>query len=104
MNCVEVMATMVEAGVPAGPIYDAADITCDLHFKTRAMTEEHEVAIEPDNYNVVHFPGIVPKLSETPGETQWLGPTLGAHNEEIYGKFLGFTPERLAKLQQKGVI
>lgn len=100
----EVMAIMVEAGVPAGPIYDAADIANDPHFNARAMIEDHEVTIEPDEYKVVRFPGIVPKLSETPGETQWLGPTLGAHNEEIYSQLLDFTPERLAQLKQDGVI
>jgi formyl-CoA transferase len=46
----------------------------------------------------------VPKLSETPGETQWLGPALGAHNEEVYGQLLGFTCERLAQLKQGGII
>lgn len=100
----EVMAIMVAAGVPAGPIYDAADIANDPHFNARAMIEAHEVTIEPDERKVVRFPGIVPKLSETPGETQWLGPALGAHNEEIYGQLLDFTPERLAQLQRDGVI
>ena len=38
------------------------------------------------------------------GETHWLGPTLGAHNEEVYGQLLGFTPERLEQLKQGGVI
>jgi crotonobetainyl-CoA:carnitine CoA-transferase CaiB-like acyl-CoA transferase len=100
----EVMATMIEAGVPAGPIYDAADIANDPHFSARAMIEDHEVAIEPDETTAVRFPGIVPKLSETPGETQWLGPALGAHNEEVYGQLLGFTSERLKQLKQDGVI
>jgi crotonobetainyl-CoA:carnitine CoA-transferase CaiB-like acyl-CoA transferase len=68
------------------------------------MIEEHEVSIEPGEHKVVRFPGIIPRLSETPGETQWLGPALGAHNEEVYGQFLGFTPDRLAQLQQHGVI
>jgi crotonobetainyl-CoA:carnitine CoA-transferase CaiB-like acyl-CoA transferase len=100
----EVMAVMIEAGVPAGPIYDAADITNDPHFSARGMIEKHEVTIEPDETTVVRFPGIVPKLSETPGETQWTGPALGEHNEEVYGQLLGFTPERLAQLKQDGVI
>ncbi len=100
----EVMATLVEADVPAGPIYDAADITHDPHFQARGMLEEHEVAIEPDEMSVVRFPGIVPKLSETPGETQWIGPALGAHNEEVYGRLLGLTPEQLEHLQRDGVI
>jgi formyl-CoA transferase len=100
----EVMAVMIEAGVPAGPIYDAADIANDPHYSERAMIEDHEVTIEPDETRLVRFPGIVPKLSETPGETQWLGPALGAHNEEVYGQLLGFTPERLEQLKQDGVI
>src|SRR5581483_6900057 len=100
----EVMTIMVEAGVPAGPIYDAADIANDPHYRARGMIEDHEVPIEPGETNVVRFPGIVPKLSETPGGTHWLGPALGAHNEEVYGQLLGFTSEQLAQLQQDGVI
>ena len=100
----EVMAIMVETGVPAGPIYDAADIANDPHYRARGMIEGHEVSIEPDEHKTVRFPGIIPKLSETPGVTQWLGPDLGTHNEEVYGQLLGFTPDRLVQLQQHGVI
>lgn len=100
----EVMEAMIEAGVPAGPIYDAADIINDPHFSARAMLEDHEVSIEPGERAIVRFPGIVPKLSETPGETHWLGPTLGAHNEEVYGQLLGFASERLEQLKQGGII
>lgn len=100
----EVIETMNEAGVPAGPIYDAADIMSDPHFNARNMIEAHEVSIAPGEHNTVRFPGIVPKLSETPGETQWLGPELGAHNEEVYGQLLGFTREQLEQLKQGGII
>lgn len=100
----EVLETMNEAGVPAGPIYDASDIVNDPHFSARAMIEDHEISIVPGERNRVRFPGIVPKLSETPGETQWLGPKLGVHNEEVYGQLLGFTPERLEQLKQDGII
>lgn len=100
----DVLATLIEAEVPAGPIYDAADITNDPHYQARAMLEAHEVGIEPGEERVVRFPGIIPKLSETPGATHWLGPDLGAHNAAIYGQLLGFSAERLAQLQQGGVI
>jgi crotonobetainyl-CoA:carnitine CoA-transferase CaiB-like acyl-CoA transferase len=100
----EVMAVMIDAGVPAGPIYGAADIANDPHFNARGMIEEHEVSVESDETRTVRFPGIVPKLSETPGETQWTGPTLGEHNEEVYGQLLGFSSEQLAQLKQVGVI
>jgi formyl-CoA transferase len=68
------------------------------------MIEEHEVRITPGERSTVRFPGIVPKLSDTPGETRWLGPELGAHNEEVYGQLLGFTPERLEQLKLGGII
>jgi crotonobetainyl-CoA:carnitine CoA-transferase CaiB-like acyl-CoA transferase len=100
----EVMARLVEAGVPAGPIYDAADIAKDPHYLARDMIEAHEVAIAPHDTRTVRFPGIVPKLSETPGETHWLGQALGAHNDDIYCRLLGYTPERLAQLRGQGVI
>ena len=100
----EVMEVMIEAGVPAGPIYDAADIANDPHFNARAMLEAHEVSSELGDCATVRFPGIVPRLSETPGETRWLGPALGAHNEEVYSQLLGFTPERLEQLKQGGII
>ena len=100
----EVMAILIAAGVPAGPIYDASDIASDPHYQAREMIEAHEVAIAPGDTRPVRFPGIVPKLSATPGETRWLGQTLGAHNQDIYGHLLGFSPEKLARLQQEGVI
>jgi formyl-CoA transferase len=100
----EVMSVMVEVGVPAGPIYDAMDIVEDPHFHARGMLEAHEVAIEPDESKQVRFPGIIPKLSETPGSTRWLGPELGEHNEEIYRNLLNLTPEQIEQLKQAGVI
>jgi crotonobetainyl-CoA:carnitine CoA-transferase CaiB-like acyl-CoA transferase len=68
------------------------------------MLEEHELSIEPGQHNTVRFPGIIPKLSETPGAMQWLGPALGSHNEEVYRQLLTFTLEQLEQLQQNGVI
>ena len=98
------MTTMVDANVPAGPIFDAADIAHDPHYQAREMLEEHPVEIEPDELKSIRFPGIVPKLSATPGETHWLGPELGEHNDEIYGQLLGLTANERATLQQESVI
>jgi crotonobetainyl-CoA:carnitine CoA-transferase CaiB-like acyl-CoA transferase len=100
----EAMLVLVEAQVPAGPIYDAADIVQDPHYQAREMLEDHIVTIEPQEPKHVRFPGIVPKLSETPGETRWLGPTLGEHNEEIYCQLLDLTPGHLSELKQAGAI
>ncbi|QBD75115.1 CoA transferase [Ktedonosporobacter rubrisoli] len=100
----EVITAMVEASVPAGPIYDASDIVKDPQFQAREMLEEHSVEIEPGKPEPIRFPGIVPRLSKTPGATQWLGPQLGAQNAEIYESLLKLSPEQLESLQQAGVI
>jgi formyl-CoA transferase len=100
----EVMQVMVAAGVPAGPIYDAADITQDAQYRARGMLETHALAFDGEEPIDVRFPGIVPRLEATPGSTRWLGPRLGEHNREIYEQLLELTPERLAELAQCGVI
>lgn len=100
----EVMAVMLEAGVPAGPIYDAADITHDAQFAARQMLEPYAVRVDGDTPVTVRFPGVVPKLAATPGSTRWLGPQLGEHNDEIYRGVLGFSPQQIQQLQQDGVI
>lgn len=100
----DVMDVMVEAGVPAGPIYDARAIASDPHYAAREMLEAHEVAIAPGERKRVRFPGTVPKFSRTPGATRWLGPELGAHNDEIYRRLLQLSPQRMEELKREGVI
>ena len=64
------------------------------------MLEEH---LLPGGGPSVTIPGIVPKLSETPGQTRWLGPTLGEHTVEVLSG-LGFRPEDLAALERFGTV
>jgi formyl-CoA transferase len=49
------------------------------------------------------MPGIVPKLSDTPGEVNWVGPELGEHNKQVLGT-LGYSPEQITKLRSDGAI
>jgi crotonobetainyl-CoA:carnitine CoA-transferase CaiB-like acyl-CoA transferase len=95
----ECQQVMDEAGVPAGPIYSIADIAADPHYQERGMLEAVMTPSGP-----LRVPGIVPKLSGTPGRTEWVGPPLGAHNLEVYTTMLGITPDELATLQAKKVI
>ncbi|MBI2227363.1 MAG: CoA transferase, partial [Betaproteobacteria bacterium] len=88
-----------QAEVPSGKVYDAADILKDAHYAARGMLEQHQL---PDG-KPVKLPGIVPRLSETPGATEWLGPTLGAHNAEVLGA-LGYSEIEQRELKQRGVI
>ena len=94
-----VLEVLEAAEVPSGRIYTAADIAADPHYRARGMLQEHAL---PDGTSVV-VPGIVPKLSGTPGTTRWLGPKLGEHNQEIF-ESIGIRGEQLAALRNQGVI
>lgn len=96
----EVETTLVEAGVPVGGIYRAEDIAQDPHYRARDSLIEFE---DPD-YGEIAMPGIVPKMSATPGEVRWAGPELGAHNQEIYSGLLGKSTQDLSDLIDRGVI
>ncbi|MDW8403833.1 CoA transferase [Chloroflexus sp.] len=100
----EVMAVMLAASIPAGPIYDAADIARDEHYHARGMLETHHVTIDGDTPTPVRFPGIVPRLEATPGHTRWLGPRLGEHNHDIYAGMLELSADQIAHLQELGII
>ena len=96
----EVRRILDEASVPVGPIYGINDIVNDEHYQARDMLKEIVLA---DGVKMT-VPGIVPKLSETPGDIEWVGPVLGAHNEEIYTDFIGLSEDEFKRLKEKGVI
>jgi formyl-CoA transferase len=96
----EVVQILERAQVPCGPIYSIADVVKDPHFQARGLFEDVELA--PGDW--VKIPAIVPFLSETPGHTRWIGPPLGAHNEEIFGQLLGLSLSEIAALQEAGII
>jgi formyl-CoA transferase len=95
----EILAVLEEAAVPAGRVYTAADIVADPHYQAREMIEHHQL---PDG-QPIDVPGIVPKLSETPGKTVWLGPALGAHTAEVLAG-VGIDGSRLEQLRAAGIV
>jgi len=95
----EVLAVLEKAAVPSGRIYTAADIHADPHYAAREMIARHTL---PDGAPI-DLPGVVPKLSATPGQTRWLGPALGEHTGEVLGG-LGIDAQRQAALKAAGVI
>ncbi|WP_456307687.1 CaiB/BaiF CoA transferase family protein [Geobacillus vulcani] len=96
----EVLKALDQASVPASPIYSIRDIVNDLQYKERDMLLP--VTLE-DGVDCL-FPGIVPKLSSTPGKMKWIGPKLGEHNEEVYTRILGYSNYQLKELEAEGVI
>lgn len=95
----EIIAILDKAKVPCATLYTAEDILNDKHYRARDMIETHTLS----DGTAAHMPGVVPKLSATPGKTRWLGPDLGAHNEEILAE-LGLTSEDCQKLKNAGVM
>jgi formyl-CoA transferase len=95
----DALAQMGAASVPAGRIYDIADIAADPHYRARDMILKQCTRQGFD----VEVPGIVPKLLSTPGAIRSPAPLLGEHTRGIL-EGLGFTAEQQAQLKAEGVI
>lgn len=95
----ETLITLNKAEVPASRIYSAEDMFNDPQFLAREMIASARL---PDG-KTFKIPGIVPKLSETPGATEWLGPDLGEHNEMVL-QGLGYSLAEIQQLKTNGAI
>lgn len=98
-DAAEIQRLLDEVGVPVSPAYTMADIFEDPHYAARDMIVE----VEHPTLGSLKLPGVVPKLSKTAGSVRSLGPTLGQHNDEVYGA-LGLSEADLTRLRDEGVI
>ena len=95
------LLTMCEAAqVPCGPVYSIDEIFEDPHYAAR----ENILRVDDPRIGELAIPNLVPKLSATPGKVNWLGPELGAHNDEIYRGLLGLNETELQRLKNEAVI
>ncbi len=78
----EALEALAKAGVPAGKIFTVKDIVEDEQYRAREMIRE----ITLDDGSRLKVPGVVPKLSATPGAFEGGGPQLGQHTEEVLRK------------------
>ncbi|MGH3168267.1 MAG: CaiB/BaiF CoA transferase family protein [Trebonia sp.] len=99
----EVMAAMADAGVPATPVYDAADLAADPHLAAREAHERHEVPVDGGTATV-RFPAPVPRLARGPARPRWAGPDLGQHTRQVLTELLALSDEELGGLAAGGVI
>ena len=95
----QVMELLAAARVPAGKVYTARDIFEDPHYRARDMLLTQRTR---DGYEVT-VPGIVPKLSATPGSIRTSAPRLGDDTDAVLAE-AGITAEQIALLRSKGVI
>ena len=95
----EVLAHLNEARIPAGKIYDVADIAADPHYRAREMIVDSTLA----DGTPVQVPGVLPKLNATPGTIRTLAPELGQHTDEVLAT-LGLDDAKRAALRERGII
>jgi formyl-CoA transferase len=95
----DVLEALNAAQVPAGRLYTARDIAEDPHYRARGMIERVSSA---DGLSV-EVPGIVPKLSATPGRITRRAPALGEDTQAVLRQ-IGITPEQEAQLRERGVL
>jgi crotonobetainyl-CoA:carnitine CoA-transferase CaiB-like acyl-CoA transferase len=92
------MEILEQHRVPCGPVYSVADMVDDEHFNQRGLFEQVEINGQP-----LKIPAIMPKLADTPGATDWPGPEIASHTDEILQE-LGLDAEKIADLKTAGVV
>ena len=95
----EVLAVLDAASVPAGRIYTVADIAADPHYQARGMIQQ----VQMNDGTSMAVPGIVPKLSRTPGGHRRNAPALGQDTDAVLSN-MGLTPEQIQTLKDQGIV
>ena len=99
-DAAQVESTLEAAGVPVSRVLTLADIFKDAHYREREML----IDVDHPQLGKVALPGIVPKLSATPGGVRWAGHEAGADTLEVLADMLGMSANELDSLQARGVI
>ena len=95
----DVVGTLNAAQVPSGKIYSMADIARDAQYLARDMIRQ----VRLKDGTPLKVPGIVPKLSATPGDIEWSGPELGEHTAAVLAA-QGYSASEIAGLKERRVI
>jgi CoA:oxalate CoA-transferase len=96
----EVVRRLAEAGVPAAPVNNVAEMVADPQVQAREMFVERDHPV----YGRLTITGSPLKLSRTPGRVRWLAPMPGEHNEEVFCGLLGHSQDDLARWHAEGVV
>ena len=95
----EVLVLLDAVAVPAGRIYTVADIAADPHYRARGMLSE----VRMDDGSLLAVPGIVPKLSRTPGSHRRNAPGIGQDTDAVLRE-MGLSPEQIKALKDQGIV
>ncbi len=96
----EVLKRCDAGQVPCGPVAAIDEIFANEQVAAR----ENILRVTDERIGELAIPNVVPKLSKSPGQVNWLGPAVGEHNREIYQGLLGLSEEEIADLQNAGTI
>ncbi|MBF0562646.1 MAG: CoA transferase [Alphaproteobacteria bacterium] len=102
LNREEILQRCIAAAAPCGPLNNIADIFGDRQFAARGNLLPMEIPGLPGEVAVI--PNVIPRLSETPGHIESLGPTLGQHTDEVLRDLLGLSEEEIADLHTRRVV
>ena len=95
----EVLAALDKASVPAGRIYTVADIAADPHYRAREMIQQ----VQMDDGSTLDVPGIVPKLSRTPGSHRRNAPRIGQDTDDVLRE-MGLSNDQIQQLKAQGIV
>jgi crotonobetainyl-CoA:carnitine CoA-transferase CaiB-like acyl-CoA transferase len=88
------------AQVPCGPVYSIDEIFTDPQYAARGNI----LRITDDRVGEIAIPNLVPRLTETPGRVNWLGPRMESHNDEVFRGMLGLSAAEMDRLRAEDVI
>ncbi|WP_419930010.1 CaiB/BaiF CoA transferase family protein [Candidatus Poriferisocius sp.] len=100
LDAEELHQLLNEHAVPNGQMYRAPEMLADEHFADRQAI----AWVDSPDFGSIPMQNVVPKLSDTPGAIEWSGPTLGEHNEEVFGGILGLDDDAIGQLRANGII
>ncbi|MBU3617971.1 MULTISPECIES: CaiB/BaiF CoA-transferase family protein [unclassified Polynucleobacter] len=98
VSTAKALEALDSVSVPAGKIYTVADIASDPHYKAR----ENIQTIQMQDGTKLDVPGVIPKLSRTPGSIKTLAPDIGQNTDEIL-KSIGLSDDQVASLKERGI-
>jgi formyl-CoA transferase len=99
LEVAQVLSVLDQAAVPAGRIYTVEDIAADPHYLARGMLAK----VQMNDGSQLTVPGMVPKLSRTPGEHRRNAPSLGQDTDTVL-KELGISADQIREMRQRGIV
>ena len=99
LEVAQVLSVLDQAAVPAGRIYTVEDIAADPHYLARGMLAK----VQMNDGSQLTVPGMVPKLSRTPGEHRRNAPSLGQDTDNVL-KELGISADQIREMRQRGIV